>query len=171
MASLPLTIAKDKRFSCLLGVNRKITALRDICDNPEKQKQEQDRVSTATVRLEEAWRKYEEGQQDVLGLVAEDQIGNELVIFLEMEKIYEAAIDKATKIIKESKEAREARRQEKQMPLPRRLHLLRVLFLLEKSRLPQLSLRRWKKRSLQQRGSTRLSFRKTSPSMTPTATT
>ena len=46
MASLPLAIAKYKRFGCLLGVNRKITALKDTCDDPEKQ--EQDRVFTAT---------------------------------------------------------------------------------------------------------------------------
>ena len=104
MASLPLTITKCKGFGCLLGVNRKITALRDICDDPEKQ--EQDRVSTATAILEEAWRKYDEGQQDILGLTAEDHVGDELVIFLEMEDIYEAAIDRANKISKKDKDSR-----------------------------------------------------------------
>ena len=98
---MPLTIANNKLFGYLLGVNRKITALRDICDDPEQQ--ERDRVSTATARLKETWRKYEEGQQDILGLVAEDQVGNELVIFFKMEEIYEAAIDKANKISKKGK--------------------------------------------------------------------
>ena len=68
MAPLLLTEAKNKLFGYLLGVNKKIPALKDTWDNPEKQ--EQDRVSTVTARLEEAWKKYEESQQDVLGLVA-----------------------------------------------------------------------------------------------------
>ena len=102
MASLQLTIAKNERFGCLLGVNRKITALKDICNDPEKQ--EQDRVSTATARLEEAWKKYDESQQDVLGLVSEDQVGNELVIFVKLEEIYEAAVDETNKIRKKGRE-------------------------------------------------------------------
>ena len=87
MASQPLTISKTKRLGYLLGVSKKIMALRDTCDDVEKQKQERDRVPTATAILEEAWRKYEEGQQDVLGLLAEDLVGDELGIFVKMEKI------------------------------------------------------------------------------------
>ena len=87
MASQPLTISKTKRLGYPLGVSKKIMALRDTCDDVEKQKQERDRVPTATARLEEAWRKYEEGQQDVLGLLAEDLVGDELGIFVKMEKI------------------------------------------------------------------------------------
>ena len=107
MASQALAITKNKRFSCLLGVNKKITALRDICNYPEKL--EQDRVSMATARLEEAWRKYEEGQQNVLGLTAEDQVRDELVIFFEIEEIYETAIDKANKISKKGKNSRKGK--------------------------------------------------------------
>ena len=96
MASLPLAIAK-KRFGCLLGVNRKITALRDICDDPEKQ--EQDRGSTATARLEEAWNKYEDRQRDILGLTAETEVEDEQATFNEMEEIYKAVIDGPKKVI------------------------------------------------------------------------
>ena len=48
-------------------------------------------------------RKYEEGQQGVLGLTTEGQVGDELAIFFEMEEIYETAIDKANKISKKGK--------------------------------------------------------------------
>ena len=101
MASPPLAIAKNKHFGCLLEVNRTITTLTDICNDPEEQ--EPDRVATATTRLEEAWRKYEEGQQDVLDLTAEDQVEDKLYIFSEMEEICENAIDRANKSSKKRK--------------------------------------------------------------------
>ena len=56
MASLLLTGAKNKRYGYLLGVNKKIAALKDTCDDTERQ--EQDRVSTAISTLEKAWKKY-----------------------------------------------------------------------------------------------------------------
>ena len=112
MASLPLTIAKTKRLGYLLGVSKKITALREVCDDMEKQKQERDRVPTATAGLEEAWQKYEESQQDVLGLVTKDQVGDEVGIYVEMEEIYEAAVDKANKISKKGKDSRKAKEED-----------------------------------------------------------
>ena len=85
MAPLPLTIAKNKRIGYLLGVRRKIASLKEICDDPEKQ--EQDRLFTATAGLAEAWRKYESSQQDILGLIAEDEdeVVDEQVTFIEIE--------------------------------------------------------------------------------------
>ena len=102
MTSPSLAVAKSKRFGCLLEVNRTITVLRDICNDPEEQ--EPDRVATATARLKEAGLKYEEAQQDVLGLAAEDQVDDELTIFFETEKIRDNAIDKARKISRKGKD-------------------------------------------------------------------
>ena len=48
--------------------------------------------------------KYEEVQQDVLGLAAEDQVDDELTIFFETEKIRDNAIDKARKISRKGKD-------------------------------------------------------------------
>ena len=88
MAPLPLTVAKNKRTGFLPRVRRKIVNLKAICDDPEVL--ELDKLSTALERLVEAWRKYENSQQDVLGLVAEDKFVNEQFTFTEMEEIYEA---------------------------------------------------------------------------------
>ena len=43
------------------------------CD-PPGHLQELDRLSTATERLVEAWKKYENSHQEVLGLVTEDEV-------------------------------------------------------------------------------------------------
>ena len=99
MASLPLTVAKIKPLGYLLCVSKDITALRDVCDDLEKR----DRVPAATARLEEGCRKYEEPRQDVLELVAEDQVGDELGIYGEIEDIYKQPS------IKQIRSARKAR--------------------------------------------------------------
>ena len=62
--------------------------------------QELDKLSTAAGRLGEAWQKYQSSQQDVLGLVAEDNVADEQVIFTKMKETYKAAIGEASKIIK-----------------------------------------------------------------------
>ena len=67
-----LTVAKSKRTGFLLQVRRKVTTLKAICNDPEKQ--EQDRLSSATARLTELWQEYENSQQDVLGFVTEDEV-------------------------------------------------------------------------------------------------
>ena len=92
MAPLPLNVAKNRQLGYLLRVRKKIANLKAICD-PEVL--ELDKLSTAPERLVEAWQKYESSYQDVLGLVAEDEVVNEHVTFTEMEEAYEAAIDEA----------------------------------------------------------------------------
>ena len=67
-------------------------------------------MATATARLEEAWMKYEEGQQDVLGLAAEDQVEDELAIFFKIEEICETNIDKASKISRKGKGTRKEKK-------------------------------------------------------------
>ena len=74
MAPLLLTVAKSKRTGFLTGVRRKIVNLKAICDDPEAL--ELDKLSTASERLAEAWQKYESRQQNVLGLIAEDKVGD-----------------------------------------------------------------------------------------------
>ena len=59
-----LTVAKNKRTDFLLRVRKKIATLKAFCDNPEVL--ELDKLSTASDRLEEAWRTYESSQLDVL---------------------------------------------------------------------------------------------------------
>ena len=88
MAPLPLTVAKNMHTHFLLRVRRKIATLKAFGKDPEIL--ELDRLSTATGRLEEAWRRYENSQQDVLNLVAEDKVEGEQVTFIEMKEIYEA---------------------------------------------------------------------------------
>ena len=44
----------------LTRVRRKIVSLKEICDDPEKQ--EQDRLSSATTRLAGAWQEYANSQ-------------------------------------------------------------------------------------------------------------
>ena len=73
MAPLPLTVAKNKRTGFLTGVKKKIATLKAICEDPPET-QELDRLSTATERLVEAWKKYEISHQDVLGLETEDEV-------------------------------------------------------------------------------------------------
>ena len=89
----PLTVAKNRRTGYLLGVKKRIASLKLVCNDPERQ--EQGRLSTATARQAEAWQKYECSQQDVLGLVAEDEVVDEQVTFSGMGEAYEAAIDEA----------------------------------------------------------------------------
>ena len=96
MAPLALTVAKNRQIVYLLGVRKKIASLKEICGDPEKQ----GRLSTTTARLAEAWRKYDSTQQDVVSLVAEDNVVYEQVIFNKMEENYEAAMDEANEIIK-----------------------------------------------------------------------
>ena len=67
MAPLPLNVAKNKRTGFLKGVRRKIANLKAICDDPEVL--ELDKLSTASERLVEAWKKYKNSPQEVLGLV------------------------------------------------------------------------------------------------------
>ena len=75
----PLNVAKNKRTGFLTGVRRKIASLKAICEDPEIQ--ELDRLSTATERLVEAWKKYENSHQEVLGLVTEDEVEDEQATF------------------------------------------------------------------------------------------
>ena len=91
MTSLPLTFAKSKETDFLKAVREVVATLKAICNEPEKQ--EQDRLSTATTRLAETWKKYEDSKQVVLGLVTKDEVEDEQVTFFEMEEIYETAID------------------------------------------------------------------------------
>ena len=104
IAPLPLTVAKSKQTDFLKTVREEVVTLKAICKDPEKQ--EQDRLSTATARLAETWQKYEARCQGVLGLVTKDQVEDELAIFFELEEFYEAAIDKANKISKRREDSR-----------------------------------------------------------------
>ena len=113
MASLLLTIAKSKQTDFLKTIREVVATLKAICNDPEKQ--EQDRLSTATSKLAEKWQKYEDSQYNVLGLVTKDEVEVELAIFFELEEIYEAAIDKANKISKKRKDEQE---QEMMTPPP-----------------------------------------------------
>ena len=60
-------------------------------------------------RLEEAWRKYENNKQEVLGLILEEKVEDEPATFNEMEEKYEAAINEAKKFIKGKFEAQDKR--------------------------------------------------------------
>ena len=83
MAPLTLTAAKNKQTDFLFRVRRKITTLKVICNDPEKQ--EQGSLARATARLAETWQEYDSSQQDVLGLVTENKVEAEQVTFIEME--------------------------------------------------------------------------------------
>ena len=96
MASLPLTVTKNRRLSYLLHVRRRIANLNAICDPGVL---ELNKRSTALERLAEAWQKYESSHQDVLSMVAEDEVAEEQVTFIKMEEAYEAVINDARKII------------------------------------------------------------------------
>ena len=98
MSPLSLTVAKNKRTGFRLRVRKKIATLRTICDDPEVL--ELDKLSTALDRLMEAWRMYENSNLEVLGIVLEDEVEDEQATFSEMEENYNAAINKAKKIIK-----------------------------------------------------------------------
>ena len=91
MATLTLSAAKNRRTGFLLRVRRKVTTLKAICNDPEKQGQ--CRLLRATARLAETWQEYKNSKQDVLGFVNKDEVENEQVTFLEMEDSYECAID------------------------------------------------------------------------------
>ena len=52
MASLLLTGARNKQYGYLSGVVKKIAALKETCDDPERQ--EQDKFSAAIATLEKA---------------------------------------------------------------------------------------------------------------------
>ena len=56
------------------------------------------------------WQEYDNRQQDVLGLVTENELEAEQVTFLEMEDIYEDVIDEASGIIKGKLRAAEDRK-------------------------------------------------------------
>ena len=71
MDPLPSTAAKSKRLGYLLRVKAKITALKEICNDPGGQ--EEDKIPTATTRLEEAWQKYQGCHQEALGLILEGE--------------------------------------------------------------------------------------------------
>ena len=107
MAPLPLNVAKNKQTGFLTGLRRKLANVKAICNGPEDL--ELDKLSTASDRLEEAWRKYENSQQGVLGLVLEDEVEDEQATFNKMKEIYEAAIDEAKRIIKCKFEAEDER--------------------------------------------------------------
>ena len=83
MALLPLNVAKNKRTGFLTGVRRKIANLKANCEDTEVLKL--DKLSTALERLEEAWKKYENSHQEVLGLVLEDKVEDEQANLSEME--------------------------------------------------------------------------------------
>ena len=87
MAPLPLTVAKNKRTGFLTGLKKKIPTLNAICKDPEIQ--ELDRLSTASERLVEAWKNYENSHQEVLNLVTEDEVENEQATFNDAEENYE----------------------------------------------------------------------------------
>ena len=95
MAPLPLNVAKNKRT----GLRRKLANVRAICNDPEDL--ELNKLSTASIELAETWQKYEDSQQDVLGRVTEDEVEDEQVTFIEMEEIYESAINEVNRIIKD----------------------------------------------------------------------
>ena len=57
MAPLPLNTANKQRTGFLTGLRRKLASVKAICDGPEDL--ELDKLSTASDRLEEVWRKYE----------------------------------------------------------------------------------------------------------------
>ena len=61
-----------------------------------------------TIILADAWRNYQSSQQDVLNLITEDKVADEQVTFIEMEKTYEVASDKANAIVR-SEEGRNSR--------------------------------------------------------------
>ena len=110
MAPQLLTAAKSRRMGYLLSVKRRIASLKNVCDDPERQ--EQDELSTMTVRLADAWRKYKSSQQDVLGLITEDKVVDEQVTFIEIKETYEAAINKANAIVWDILRAEEGRNSE-----------------------------------------------------------
>ena len=76
MNPLPLTIARNRRTGFPLGVRRRIATLKAVCDEPEVLKLV--KLTTAR-RLVEAWRKYANSHQVVLGLVLEDKVEDEKV--------------------------------------------------------------------------------------------
>ena len=73
MTPLKLTAAKKKWTGFLHRIKRKA-----ICDDPG----EQDRLAIAFTRLTESWQEYENTQQDVLGLVTEDEVEKEQVTYI-----------------------------------------------------------------------------------------
>ena len=99
MAPLMLTSANNKRTGFLTGLRRKVVNVKAICDVLEVL--ELDKLSAASERLTEAWQKYENSQMDVFSLVTEEELVDVQVTFIEMEEIYEAAIDEANKIIRD----------------------------------------------------------------------
>ena len=107
MDPLPLNAVKNKQTSILTGLRRKVANVKTICDDPEVL--QLDKLSTASDRLEKAWRKYEKSQQEVLGFFLEDEVANEQITFTEKEESYEAAIDKAKKIIRVELKAEDER--------------------------------------------------------------
>ena len=98
MAPLPLTVAKNKRTGFLTSVKKKIVTLKAIGEDPEIL--ELDRLSTATGRLVEEWKKYENSHQEVLSLVMKDEVEDEQATFSDAEDNYEAAINEVNKLLK-----------------------------------------------------------------------
>ena len=78
MTPLTLTAAKNKQTGFLIRVRRKVATLKAICNDPGKQ----DRLAIASTRLTESWQEYENTQQDVLGLVTEDEVEKEQVTYI-----------------------------------------------------------------------------------------
>ena len=101
MDPLPLNVAKNRQTGFLTRLRRKITNVKAVSAGPGDL--ELDKLSTAWDILEEALRNYENSQQEVLGLVLEDEVEGKQVTSIEM--AIEAAIDKAMKIIRGEFEA------------------------------------------------------------------
>ena len=97
IAPLSLIATKNRRLGCRRGVSRRITNLNAVCSSDVL---EPHRQFIALEKLAEAWLAYENSHQNVLGMVAEYQVDNEQVAFLEMEGAYEAAINNAKKTIR-----------------------------------------------------------------------
>ena len=91
MTPTKLTAARSRRTGFWLRVRRKVPTLKAIGNNPG----EHGRRVSATTRLAESWQEYKKSQQDVLGLITENEVEDEQVTFIEMEETYEAAIDEA----------------------------------------------------------------------------
>ena len=100
MGFLVVNQMRGEQGRTLISGRRRIATLRTVCEDQEKQKQ--DELSTASTRVEEAWKKYENRQRDILGLTADTEDEDEQAIFNEMKEIYEAAIDGAKKILKKA---------------------------------------------------------------------
>ena len=107
MAPQPLIAAKSRRMGYLLSTKRRIAAIKEVCDEPERQ--EPDELFIMTIRLADAWQKFESSQQDILNLIIEDKVADEQVTFIEMERTYETASDKANAIVRNILRAEEGK--------------------------------------------------------------